>query len=656
MRRSAGDSERKNCRRESGGHLTRGERPECKGQGISEIHPIGITLWRPLAQRDSVPLRRSVALVSTIFFSLVTPVAVAQKERPINPPPMAEQVAVSVPRGGQVEIPLRASGRTPGTVRFLLRSSPTDGTLGAVHSKGRNHAMVLYTHSGAAGSSTDAFRFAAQAVDSPVSAAAEVLISIEDPPARIESERALDFGEAFAGDTVELPLTFRNPGGTAISLRASTKLPWSVSGSGEVVVPPGGSDRIVVAFSANAAGDYTGELTLAGHPAAKVALMGRAREALAFSPEGGLEISTDAGAETRMVVKNLTGSPKPLEFSAPQGVSVRAPESVPPSGEAEVFIARVPGNKAAIQGRLVIRSGGFEKSFPLNAGAAPPMLRLVPAGPIDFGSLGSNDGSVRRLEVFNDGGTSARLEAEIPPGFVVVPQPSTIVIPAGASHSFEVTADHSRSGDFEEHLVISGGPGISLDIGLRGTVPGAAASPPSRGIPTSQLVISPPSASDSPAEDLATLAAPAGFFDLPTVPGELRLGWKESDARSTGYVVQRRAIEFAGDNLPPRIRWIDWKLAELKREQGKVLATIKGVPPDSSWFVRVLAIDPSQKRSAPSDTIRITSPPLPPRPWIAWVLLVVVAMTMGFWIAARVRSVRGAEEEATARRIAGLGG
>ncbi len=601
-------------------------------------------------------MRSRVALIAIIFSPLGPPVAVAQKERPINPPPMAEQVTVSVPRGGQVEIPLRASGRTPGTVRFLLRSSPSGGTLGAVHSKGRNHAVVQYTHSGAAGSSADSFRFAAQAVDSPVSAAAEVLISINDPPARIESERVLDFGEAFAGEAVELPLTLGNTGGTAAIVRPSTQPPWSVSGSGEVVVPPGGSARIVVVFKAGEAGDFVGELTLPGHPAATVALLGKTREALVFSPGGGLELSTEAGTETRMVVKNLTGSPKPLEFSTPQGIRVRGPELVPPSGEAEVFIARVPGNKAAIQGQLVIRSGGFEKSFPLTAGAAPPMLRSVPGTAIDFGSLASNDRSVRRFEVFNDGGTSARLEAEIPPGFVVVPQPSTIVIPPGASHSFEVTVDRSRPGDFEEHLVISSVPESSLDIRLRGTVPGAAASPSSRGIPTSQLVISPPSVSDSPEEDLATLAAPAGFFDLPTLPGELRLGWKESDARSTGYVLQRRAVEFAGDNLPPRIRWIDWKLAELKREQGKVLATIQGVPPDSSWFVRVLAIDASQKRSAPSDTIRITSPPLPPRPWIAWVLLVVVAMTIAFWIAARVRSVRGAEEEATARRISELGG
>ncbi len=59
---------------------------------------------------------------------------------------MAVPGKVSVYRGNTVIIPLRASGRTPGQIRFIVRTEPKFGTLGEILVTGPTTAEVAYTH------------------------------------------------------------------------------------------------------------------------------------------------------------------------------------------------------------------------------------------------------------------------------------------------------------------------------------------------------------------------------------------------------------------------------------------------------------------------------------------------------------------------------
>ncbi len=63
------------------------------------------------------------------------------KENLPPPPPMPQAQDVSIYRGRSIEIPLRAIGRSPGQLRFLIRTQPKHGTLGPIQIIDRKNAL-----------------------------------------------------------------------------------------------------------------------------------------------------------------------------------------------------------------------------------------------------------------------------------------------------------------------------------------------------------------------------------------------------------------------------------------------------------------------------------------------------------------------------------
>ncbi len=107
-------------------------------------------------------------------------VAAAQadpKDPPIVPPPMAQPQSLSIFRGRSIDVPLRAQGRAPGQLKFLIRSLPAKGRLSEIRLTGPKSAEITYFHDDTS-EETDSFTFAVQAFDSPVSAAAPITITI----------------------------------------------------------------------------------------------------------------------------------------------------------------------------------------------------------------------------------------------------------------------------------------------------------------------------------------------------------------------------------------------------------------------------------------------------------------------------------------------
>ncbi|MEI6338831.1 MAG: hypothetical protein WCQ57_09655, partial [Verrucomicrobiota bacterium] len=109
----------------------------------------------------------------------------APKEPPPAPaPPMAQSQNLSIYRGRSMEIPLRAVGRAPSQLRFIIRAQPEHGKLGEIRFTGPKSAVVTYTQNETGGADGDAVTFAVQAADTAVSAPAQVRIVItEEPPA-----------------------------------------------------------------------------------------------------------------------------------------------------------------------------------------------------------------------------------------------------------------------------------------------------------------------------------------------------------------------------------------------------------------------------------------------------------------------------------------
>jgi hypothetical protein len=145
---------------------------------------------------------------------------------------MAQPQDLSIFRGRSIEVPLRAQGRTPGQLKFLIRSRPSKGRLGEIRTTGPKSGVITYTHE-SADDGADSFTFAVQAMDSPVSAAAAISIAVLEEPPALSVVHSVDFGRVLLGETSEQQVVLRNSGGGMLTGRMDVSPPWAILGSSE---------------------------------------------------------------------------------------------------------------------------------------------------------------------------------------------------------------------------------------------------------------------------------------------------------------------------------------------------------------------------------------------------------------------------------------
>jgi hypothetical protein len=576
---------------------------------------------------------------------------------------MAESAEVRVYRGQSVTIPLKAGGRIPGPLRYVLRSQPTQGALEEIKVSGKNAAAVIYHHKATSEGTTDSFRFAVQATDSPVSAPATITIQIEEEPAKLAAASSMDFGGVpIAGEAVR-QIVVTNTGGTGAQVVPDVEGPWTLKDKSPRTIPPRGRQSWQLTFSPPSAGAFEGSFTIREPRMTPVRLLGRGIEVLKVLTPEPFILKASAGRRLEISFQNPGKESLTFAVGVPEGIQTPGTFSIPAGATTGLLLAVDPAHTGEIKGHLeVAGSGGFKKRLAIAAEPMPADLIARPAGDLRL-TMDSRSRLSGKIELSNQGGQAARLETKIPDGLVVIPDPAQTIIPAGESKTFEVileTNERPASGRMVVEFLPSGGKPLTIAV-----LPPQISLPSMRGQTSrSPLIISapvpPPQEAGASDEMLppALRAAPQTPDETPLrvvsqQTGTVIVAWDKAP-KAPAYGVEFRTIQYVSENDPPSIRWT--KLRDVKRLPGNevVHLEISRLPVDSSWFVRAFASDASGKIIEYSDVVRIASPPNPSRLWVIWWLAGAAGLIIfGFRLFARFRKNSAEAEAARIQRLEG---
>lgn len=551
---------------------------------------------------------------------------------PSPPPPMAQSDNVAIFRGRSVEIPLRAIGRAPKALKFLIRSKPTSGTLGPIRSTGLKSAVVTYNHTDSAGVGTDTFTYAVQGVDTPVSAPARLNIQVSEEPPALSVVHALDFDSVILGETREEEIVIRNTGGGLLSGKMSVSLPWKILGSADYHLKRHEGRKVRLFFDPTEERGFRDNLSFSHDARSVVALTAEATSPLGFQPPGEISLEASGTNSNRagiLRIQNLTSTERTIELNAPPGIVVASTLTLPGDGETDLTIHTESDFPETGEEVLELTSGGYHRKIPLRVFAQLPRLIFTPADQLDFGKVDPGQRYQRTLEVTNRGGSDARLTGTLPPDVILRPAPETIVLAPDATHVFEVALESRHQGPYRQQITI----GVEGRPPSKITVTASVGQPPSTApkVPTSQLAPGLPATPASGAPDEKSAPSPIDLQEVPLAAisdfsiealadRDVEISWKRPEGEVAGYIFEQRFLKVVpGDR--PQILWRERRGMKFSEAEGTVTARFENLAPGQTWYFRVRAIAPDGRRSPPSPTLRMTSPP-PPKGWGLGALLV----------------------------------
>jgi len=581
----------------------------------------------------------------------------APKDLPALPPPMAQPQSLSIFRGRSVEVPLRAQGRTPGQLKFLIRSLPSKGRLGPIRVTGPKTAVVTYTHDDASEGS-DSFTFAVQAMDSPVSAAAPITITISEEPPALSVVHSIDFGTAQVGETREEQITLRNSGGGVLAGRMDAPPPWKILDSVEYRLSRNQERKVRILCSPDEQQDYSGKLTFSHDARSAVELSARAISPFEFDPSREIELSSQDSGTLRsggVVVRNRTSRDRTVEVSVPPEIASPDQVIVPAGGEKRIALHTQPAFLGALVGAVSFESEGFRQSIPVRVFALQPVLRIEPHEGLDFGEIEPRRRYKGFIRIKNEGGTAARLQALTPSDILLVPDPNTAVLQPGETRIFEVAFEASSIGDYRSQIVIEAGGGKPVSVAVAGRI--VSQLPEAKKIPTATLdpASREPAATESPQDQSSSAVPPVTEIKVLKASNRIfEIGWNKP-APNVAWVIQQRQFEIPNGG-PPKLIWRDLHNIKFSEEDGTVVARFENLAPGQIWFLRIVSVDEQGRRSAPSPTFRLSSAPARRFPllwWIVGLLAVGGAAAFGY---VKFRQRRQAEASEEADQIARIEG
>lgn len=587
------------------------------------------------------------------LFALSAGAGLAKDPPPLPPPPMAQAENISMYRGQTIEIPLRTSGRAPGQLKFLIRSQPTQGTLGGIRIIDRKNAVITYTHDDDAGPGTDRFLFAAQAPDSAVSAAAPISILITEQPPALTTSSSVDFGTVLLGESAEEEITIRNTGGGQLTGEITAPPPWSVAGSKNYSLSRGEEATVRLKFSPTEELTFNGRLSFSSDERTWVLLAGQGREAVSVTPRQAWELSGTPDSQERTLevrLKNQTEEERSTEFLLPFQLEKVPTVTLGPGEEKKIILRARPDQKDGLETTATVRTGQYDLKIPLTIFALPASLHIEPAGPVDFGTVATGRRAKRTIQIRNDGGLDARLSINAPREILVVPDPNASVLAPGEMKSFDLTYEAAQGGAWTGQLAIRANAGTPTQLPLvahpasqpslvqlrPATEPEEKkeplAAPPTA--PLLQAADAPPGNAIPPIQAVTLLGA---------TQDTVRISWKKPASNAIGYRVEQRVLDLSTGQL--KVLWSPWKNTSLQTDdQGIVEGSLSGLLPGQVIFIRILTIDELGKRSAPSPLIRLSS--VPRKPWPAWVwVLPLLLLGAAGWLLWRKLQVATFDED-----------
>lgn len=600
---------------------------------------------------------RCLVWAFAFFFAFDLTFAAKEKEELPAPPPMAQSETVATYRGRTVTITLRAIGRAPGQLRFIIRKKPRYGTLGEITAIDRKKATVTYIHDERYGAGMDSFSFAVQAPDSAVSAQGVVTIAISEEPPAFSVVHALDFGEVLLGEKKEEEIVIKNTGGGILSGRIIAPPSWKITGPTTYQLKRHEEQKVQIVFEPTKALESVEKLQFSHDARTSVTLSGTGVAPLAFTPEKEIELQAETGGTKRtatLLVQNLTDQPRPLEVQPPENIVEPAEVTIPPKGEVRITLETKPDFIEAIDGNVNITSEGYREEIPLRAYALQPSLQVNPSTGFEFGEVKLGRRYKGVLQLKNTGGLEARITTDLPSGLLLTPDPGSVVIASGETRAFELTFEPMGTGDLRHEIVLNVAHGDIVRIPVRAT----SVAPPEAALSTPAPSRQPASVEKLPAEaeppqpPASDIPAIADIVLLEATSSSVELGWKKPAPNARGTLVEFREIE-ATSTGKPNTKWTEWRGAKFFEENGMSVARFDPLPSGRTWYIRISSIDEAGKRSAPSPTVRLAALPAKKGPWLLIVLGIM--LVGGIWGAVWfIRQRRQQLENEEAQRISHL--
>jgi hypothetical protein len=603
--------------------------------------------------RNEISMRRRRYLVLLTLLAGAS-LQAEPKDPPLVPPPMAQPQTVSIFRGDHIEVPLRAQGRAPSQLKFLIRSYPSKGRLGEIRLTGPKSAEVTYFHDGTAEGS-DGFTFAVQAIDSPVSAAAPITVSISEEPPELSVVKSVSFGTIEVGTTREEEIILRNSGGGELEGEMEIPSPWSIVGSREYRLGRNQEGTVRIVCAPSEPEEYAGKLAFSHDARVTVDLTTNAISPFELSPAREVELISQEGETERsaeVTIGNRTTRDRTLQITVPAELVAPDQIVVPAGEEQRIALQTKPGFVGALETMMTLESAGFKQSLPVRVFALPPRLHIEPREGLDFGEIEPRQRYRGFLRVKNEGGSAARLQAKAPREVLLVPDPSSAVLQPGETRVFEVAFEVSSSGSYRSEITIASSGAKSVTIPIVGSNLGPAGE--AKKISTETLAMQ---EKPSPSEDqVATEAGPAvkKVRILKADSRVFEVGWDRLEPEPVAWIVQQRHLEMTSAG-PPKTVWRDLSNVRFFEQGGLIGARFENLAPGHMWFLRIISIDEQGRRSAASPTFMMTSPPAKNQT-LNRTLLVILAIGAAILGVLKFRERRQTEASEQAEQIARLEG
>ena len=577
------------------------------------------------------------------------------QDPPLVPPPMAQPQALSIFRGDNIEVPLRAQGRAPSQLKFLIRSNPSKGRLGEIRLTGPKSAEVTYFHDGTSEGS-DAFTFAVQAIDSPVSAAAPITISISEEPPTLSVVNSLDFGTMEVGTTREEEIILRNSGGGELKGEMEVPPPWRIVGSKEYRLGRKQEASIQIICAPSEPEEYAEKLVFSHDARVAVDLTANAISPFELSPAGEIELASQEGGTLRsaeVAIRNLTPRDRTLRITVPAELAAPDQMVIPAGGVQGITLQTKPAFLGPLETTMTLESEGFRQDLPVRVFALPASLHIEPREGLDFGEIEPRQRYRGFLRVKNEGGSAARLQTKVPSEVLLVPDPNSVVLQPGQTRVFEVAFEVSSPGSYRSAITIASSGATPVTIPVVGNAvirAGQAKKISTEALssamqPNSSANEAEPALGSGPVKEVRILRASSRVFEV---------GWDRPEPDPVAWIIQQRHLEMTSAG-PPKTVWRDLKNVRFF-EQGRLIgARFENLAPGQIWFLRIISIDEQGRRSAASPTFMMTSP-RSKNQIFGRTLLVILALGAAVLGVLKFRQRRQTEASAQAEQIARLEG
>ena len=560
----------------------------------------------------------SPAIILLAILQLVTAYCGEKKEEIPVPPPMAKPLEISAYVGRPTEIHLTIGGRIAEPMTVLIRKPPRLGSLGELKRTGRGTAEVLYTPDPKVGSGTDSFSFAAKSVDSPVSAAATVLIRLVEEAPLVQYPQELDFGAVFLGDTVEKNVAVRNTGGGIAFWQIKPNPPWRIGGSGSYKVAGGEESILHLVFAPTEERDFRDRIQMAPDPKSVLAVSGSGISPVSWNKEG--IVFTPKQRETGRMewkVENLTPEERKLTVEWPEVLKAPKETTIAPNGSSVLQIEVAGDLNLNYVGEAAVGSGNFRGRIPIRIFPAPAKLDIKPEKVLKLDGAPKDIPRKGQFVVKNIGGSDAPVEILTPPDILVTPNSHDMILRAGQEQAFEVQTENREQDQWNVRIQSPACEPVELSVEAPVSKPRAASLPVEHflGIPRKPAESSGRAASVpggvSPIEKVTILSAE---------PHEIVLTWKLPPSGTSDFRVERRSIAPGADG-GVAVTWVPWQGGRLSCGSGMATARLERLPANNMWTIHIVPLDERGIAGQPSQAIQIATPPLKrsPIPWWVWI-------------------------------------